>query len=130
MLTKTGRIIAVILLSVLLAACSSKVETVRTPASNHLERGRNYKEVIEDFEDKGFTNIKTETIEDLVYGKSFRNGEVELISVGGDSNYEAGVEVPSDIEVVIRYHTYSQKSIEEAEAKETEKASEEQEKED
>jgi len=122
MLTKTGRIIAVILLSVLLAACSSKVEKVRTPASNHLERGRNYKEVIEDFEDKGFTNIRTETIEDLVYGKSFRNGEVELISVGGDSNYEAGVEVPADTEVIIRYHTYSQKSIDDAEAKEKEKA--------
>ena len=98
------------------------MEKVKTPASNHLERGRNYKEVIEDFEDKGFTNIRTETIEDLVYGKSFRNGEVELISVGGDSNYEAGVEVPADTEVIIRYHTYSQKSIDDAEAKEKEKA--------
>ena len=123
MLTRTGRIIAIFMLSVFLTACSSNVETVRTPADNHLERGRNYKEVIEDFEDKGFTNIKTETIEDLVYGKSFRNGEVELISVGGDSNYEAGVEVPADTEVVIRYHTFSQESIKEAETKEKEKAS-------
>ncbi len=117
MLTKAGRIIAIIILSVCLAACGSKVETVRTPASNHLERGRNYKEVIEDFEDKGFTNIKTETIEDLVYGRSFRNGEVERISVGGDINYDSGVEVPADTEVVISYHTFSQKSIKEAEDK-------------
>lgn len=121
MLTKAGRIIAIILLSVCLAACGSRVETVRTPASNHLERGRNYKEVIEDFEDKGFTNIKTEEIQDLVYGRSFRNGEVERISVGGDLNYDSGVEVPADTEVVISYHTFSQKSIDEAEEKEKEK---------
>ena len=123
MLTKAGRIIAIIILSVCLAACGSKVDTVRTPASNHLERGRNYKEVIEDFEDKGFTNIKTETIEDLVYGRSFRNGEVERISVGGDINYDSGVEVPADTEVVISYHTFSQKSIKEAEDKEKKKNS-------
>ena len=121
MLTKAGRIIAIIMLTVCLAACGSSVETVRTPASNHLERGRNYKEVIEDFEDKGFTNIKTETIEDLVYGRSFRNGEVERISVGGDINYDSGVAVPADTEVVITYHTFSQKSIKEAEEKEREK---------
>ena len=95
---------------------------VETPAGIHLERGRNYKEVIEDFEDKGFTNIKTETIPDLVYGKSFRNGEVEQISVGGDTDYDSGVRVPADTEVIIRYHTYSQKSIDDAEAKEKEKA--------
>ena len=80
---------------------------VETPASIHLERGRNYKEVIEDFEDKGFTNIRTETIEDLVFGRSFRNGEVEQISVGGDIEYDSGVKVPADTEVIIRYHTYN-----------------------
>ena len=89
MLTKTGRIIAIIMLSVLLTACGAKKEMVETPAGIHLERGRNYKEVIEDFEDKGFTNIKTETIPDLVYGRSFRNGEVEQISVGGDIAYDS-----------------------------------------
>ena len=31
-------------------------------------------------------------------------------------------EVPADTEVIIRYHSYSQKSIDEAEAKEKEKA--------
>jgi major membrane immunogen (membrane-anchored lipoprotein) len=122
MLTKTGRIIAIIMLSVLLTACGANKEMVETPAGIHLERGRNYKEVIEDFEDKGFTNIKTETIPDLVYGRSFRNGEVEQISVGGDTDYDSGVRVPADTEVIIRYHTYSQKSIDDAEAKEKEKA--------
>ena len=47
---------------------------------------------------------------------------MEQISVGGDIAYDSGVRVPADTEVIIRYHSYSQKSIDEAEAKEKEKA--------
>lgn len=99
--------IVVCLLAASLSACSGSSEgMVQTPANMKMQRGRNYKEVIEDFEDKGFTNIQTETIEDLEYGHTFRNGHVEQISVGGDTNYDAGVLVPKDTKVVIRYHTY------------------------
>ena len=99
---------AVCLLAASLSACGgSKEGMVQTPANMKMQRGRNYKEVIEDFEDKGFTNIQTETIEDLEYGHTFRNGHVEQISVGGDTNYDAGVSVPKDTKVIIRYHTYN-----------------------
>ncbi|MBQ6636279.1 MAG: hypothetical protein IJH81_07945 [Lachnospiraceae bacterium] len=100
------------LLAVSLAGCGGADENmVKTPADMRMQRGRNYREVIEDFEDKGFTNINTETIEDLEYGHTFRNGHVETISVGGDTDYDAGVLVPSDIKVIIRYHTYNPGSI-------------------
>ncbi len=122
MLKKTGRVLTAALISIILMACAKPVDKVQTPADNSLERGRNYKEVIEDFEDKGFTNIKTEPIADQVYGRSIRDGEVDHISVGGDINYDSGVLVPADTEVVIYYHTYSKKSVEEAAAKEEEKA--------
>lgn len=93
--------------AVLLAACAqSHVEKVQTPAGMNIQRGRNYREVIEDFEDKGFTNIRTEPIHDLLISWVIRNGEVDGISVGGDTNYDPGVWVPADTEVVIRYHTY------------------------
>lgn len=104
--------IAVCVLAVFLSACGSSGEgMVQTPANMRMQRGRNYKEVIEDFEDKGFTNIQTETIEDLEYGHTFRNGHVEQISVGGDTNYDAGVSVPKDTKVIIRYHTYDPATI-------------------
>lgn len=104
--------IAVCLLAVSLSACGGSREgMVQTPANMKMQRGRNYKEVIEDFEDKGFTNIQTETIEDLEYGHTFRNGHVEQISVGGDTNYDAGVYVPRDTKVVIRYHTYNSATL-------------------
>ena len=100
------------LLAASLAGCRGADENmVKTPADMRMQRGRNYREVIEDFEDKGFTNINTETIEDLEYGHTFRNGHVETISVGGDTDYDAGVLVPSDIKVIIRYHTYNPGSI-------------------
>ena len=127
MLKKTGRILAAAIVSIMLMACAKPVDKVQTPADNRLERGRNYKEVIEDFEDKGFANIRTEPIADQVYGRSIRDGEVDHISVGGDINYDSGVLVPADTEVVIYYHTYSKKSIEEAAAKEAEKAKEKEE---
>ena len=103
---------AVCLLAASLSACGgSKEGMVQTPANMKMQRGRNYKEVIEDFEDKGFTNIQTESIEDLEYGHTFRNGHVEQISVGGDTNYDAGVYVPSDTKVIIRYHTYNSATL-------------------
>lgn len=104
--------IVVCLLAASLSACGGSREgMVQTPANMKMQRGRNYKEVIEDFEDKGFTNIQTETIEDLEYGHTFRNGHVEQISVGGDTNYDAGVYVPRDTKVVIRYHTYNSATL-------------------
>ena len=117
----SGRIAALIAAMIVLAACGSAEGKVETPAGMNMQRGRNYKESREDFEDKGFTNISTEPIEDLVYGRSFRYGEVETISVGGDRDYDPGVLVPKDTEVIIYYHAYSQKSIEEAAAAEAER---------
>ena len=90
-----------------LTACSSRhAGKVKTPSGMKIQRGRNYKEVIEDFEDKGFKNIKTEEIQDLRYNWTFKYGQVETISVGGDTDYDAGVWVPEETEVIISYHTY------------------------
>lgn len=107
MIRKAIQILTACLLALALAACAGgRVERVQTPSGMRMQRGRNYKEVIEDFEDKGFTNIRTEPIRDLEIGWVVKNEEVEEISVGGDTDYDAGVWVPADTEVVIRYHTY------------------------
>lgn len=112
--------IAAGLLALSLSACGGgRADRVETPAGMNMQRGRNYKEVIEDFQDKGFTNIRTETIEDLEFGWTVKNEEVEEILVGGDKRYDAGVWVPADTEVVIRYHTYNRKASEEEAAGET-----------
>ena len=92
---------------------------VKTPSASSELEGRSYEEVIEIFTEKGFTNIQTEVIEDLIFGWLTKDGEVEDVSVGGDVDYSADKWVPADIEVVIRYHTFPQ---DDEEAKETEPA--------
>jgi hypothetical protein len=116
---KIRHFLSILLLVCILTGCGGgSAEKVETPSGMNMQRGRNYKEVIEDFEDKGFTNIRTEPIEDLLFSWRFKNGEVEEISVGGDKNYDPGVKVPPDTEVVIRYHTYNT-AAEDAEEEET-----------
>lgn len=116
---KIRHFLSILLLVCILTACGGgSAEKVETPSGMNMQRGRNYKEVIEDFEDKGFTNIRTEPIEDLLFSWRFKNGEVEEISVGGDKNYDPGVKVSPDTEVVIRYHTYNT-AAEDAEEEET-----------
>ena len=83
-MSKIRHFLSILLLVCILTGCGGgSVEKVETPSGMNMQRGRNYKEVIEDFEDKGFTNIRTEPIEDLLFSWRFKNGEVEEISVGG-----------------------------------------------
>ena len=108
---KLNKLVCLLFLSLILAGCGgSKADMVETPANMRMQRGRNYREVIEDFQDKGFTNIKTNKIEDLQYGFVVRYEQVETITVGGDSNYDSGVKVPADTEVIISYHGYKTSS--------------------
>lgn len=78
----------------------------KTPSGSTIMKGKDYKSVVETFEEKGFTNIKLEKIEDLITGWLTKDGEVEDVSVGGDVEYSPDKLVKSDTEVIIRYHTF------------------------
>lgn len=97
---------------VLLAGCgddsSNHQGQVKTPSGSSYQEGRDYKEVVAEFEEKGFQNIKTEKIEDLITGWITSDGEVEHVTVGGDIDYSSDEWVEEDIEVVISYHTFEE----------------------
>jgi hypothetical protein len=78
----------------------------KTPSGSSVQEGRNYQDVIDDFEEKGFKNIKTEKLEDLITGWITKDGEVEEVSVGGDVDYSPDDWVSADTEVIIKYHTF------------------------
>ena len=106
---KILRIIIICICSIMLAACGNSSEHVgesKTPSGSKIMKGRDYQSVVETFEENGFTNIKLEKIDDLVTGWLTKDGEVEEVSVGGDFDYSPDKWVPSDIEVVVRYHTF------------------------
>lgn len=78
----------------------------KTPSASSAQEGRAYRDVINDFEEKGFTNIKTVVLEDLVTGWLVQDGEVDSVSVDGDEDYTPDTWYPKDVEVVVKYHTF------------------------
>lgn len=108
-----GRAKYIIIACVVLLVCVSfvihLVETsgaLHAPASAIHYCGENYQDVIKELKAAGFTNIKTQAIDDLVIGFLTKDGEVEEISIGGDSSFSEGKGFDENVEVVIKYHTF------------------------
>lgn len=78
----------------------------KTPSGSSVQEGRDYKEVMKDFEDHGFNNIMTKKKEDLVTAWLTKDGEVESVSVDGDKDYSSDKWYSDDVKVVITYHTF------------------------
>ena len=94
-----------------IAGCSSEGHEgeAKTPSGSSVQKEKDYQKVVDEFESRGFTNIKLEKLDDLVTGLLIKNGEVESVSVDGDAGYSADTWYPADVEVVITYHTFPEK---------------------
>ncbi len=100
----------------LLTGCGSKEEHVgeaKTPSGSIIQQGRDYQRVVNNFKERGFTNIKLETIDDLVTVSATKDGEVESVSVDGNVDYEPDKWYPENVEVIITYHTFQIEEINE-----------------
>lgn len=89
--------------------CESKEDHIgeaKTPSGSIIQQGRDYQRVVNNFKERGFTNIKLEIIDDLVIGLATKDGEVESVSVDGNVDYEPDKWYPEDTEVIISYHTF------------------------
>lgn len=64
---------------------------------------KNYAVVEKCFTDAGFTNITTEILYDIYWGFT-DNGDVEQVSIAGNSKFIRGDIFPSDSKIVITYH--------------------------
>lgn len=60
------------------------------------------------FEDAGFINIKSEGLNDLVFGIINREGEVAEVSIEGNTQYGLSTFYRPDTEVIIYYHSFEQ----------------------
>ncbi len=108
---KLFTILLTFFLCISIVACGDSSEHIgeaKTPSGSSIQQGRNYLDVVEDFEKHGFTNIKTEAIDDLIFGWLTEDGEVEKVTVDGDEGYSSDTWVAADVEVVIYYHTFPQ----------------------
>lgn len=91
-----------------ITGCSSNNHEgeAKTPSGSSVQKGRDYESVVEAFEENGFTNIQLVELDDLVTGWLTKEGEVESVSVDGDTGYSADTWYPNNVEVIISYHTF------------------------
>lgn len=74
-----------------------------------------YTDAENELSDSGFTNIKTIPIEDLITGWLTKDGEIESISIDGDTDFISGRKYDPGVEVEIQYHTFPSDTESEAE---------------
>lgn len=79
---------------------------IKMPASARQYKGENYNTVVSQLEDLGFENIKTEELEDLITGWLTKDGEIEQISINGDTKFSEGDRFSKDAIIAITYHTF------------------------
>lgn len=102
----------VLVLILSLTACVSDNGTdngITVPKSSSDLEGKDYKDVMTLLQVAGFTKIEVETLEDLIIGWLTKDGEVEKVSINGDTDFSASSKFPNDSKIVITYHTYSSK---------------------
>lgn len=107
---RVHRIGAVLTVSALAmaGACesSSKSDEVTPPFSSSQLDEANYQDVVTQFEAAGFTNITTEAIPDLITGWLTDDGEVEEVSIAGNTEFSSSDNYDPAVKVVVRYHTF------------------------
>jgi len=112
-----------VVITMSLVACGNSEShegEAKTPSGSSAQKGRDYQEVVKDFEEKGFTNISLIPLDDLITGWLTKDGEVESVSVDGDENYSPDRWYPNDVKVVISYHTFPEDKPDDSEKESSE----------
>ena len=87
-------------------------DTIAVPASSSDLKGENYKDVMTRLKTAGFASIETASIDDLVLGWLAKDGDVERVSVNGETKFDADSRFPKGAKIVITYHTFPKKEPE------------------
>lgn len=69
---------------------------------------KNYKVIVSQLEDTGFTNVKTEKIEDLINGWLIKDGQIESVSIQGKTEFQKGQKIPKNARITVTYHTFKE----------------------
>lgn len=105
----------VLVLVLSLVACASDDNTdyeILVPKSSTDLESKDYKDVMTLLQVAGFTNIEVEVLDDLITGWLIKDGEVEKVSINGETDFYASSKYPYDSKIVITYHTFPSKETE------------------
>lgn len=99
-------IVAIFGIGVIMESRPLKENEVKTPKSSSELEQMNYIDAVSTLESAGFENVEVEKIEDLIIGFLTKDGEVEEVSINGDTEFSSGSRYLKDSQVVVRYHTF------------------------
>ena len=69
-------------------------------------KGKNYKDVETLLKKSGFTNITLEPMGDMKVGILVKEGDVDEVSIGGNTSFWKSGKADANENVIIRYHSY------------------------
>lgn len=124
------KIIAVFLAVIMifsLCGCSKEDDhsgEAKAPYSSSDLEGEDYQAVVKQFEKSGFTNVRAEPMEDLIFGWLASENEVDHVTLDGIENYTSGEWYSEDVEIVVFYHSFEIETEEEKAAREAEEKEE------
>ena len=100
-----------LIITITISACTAEedVNVLKVSSSSDKLVGKNYQTVISELETKGFTNIKTVVLDDLVTGWLIKDGHVTQAEINGIIVFSANTSFPKDSKIVITYHTFPKK---------------------
>ncbi|MDR3295730.1 MAG: hypothetical protein LBT26_07900 [Clostridiales Family XIII bacterium] len=81
----------------------------KMPESSTELKGKDYQEVTAELQEAGFTNIEMDVLDDLIIGWLKADGEVEQVSVDGETGFSAGSKFAKDAKIVITYHAFPER---------------------
>ncbi|KXT72614.1 large hypothetical protein [Streptococcus sp. DD10] len=87
-------------------------DSIALPISSEKIDKQNYKTVVNQLEDAGFTKVKTEKIEDLVTGILKKDGQVESVSIAGETEFQKGDVFDKNTPITVTYHTFKKEKKE------------------
>lgn len=79
---------------------------VKAPKSSSSYAGSNYEDVYEQFVAAGFSNVTTSPEGDMVIGLFSSEGDVDVVTIDGDSAYSRSTKFNPDVHVNIKYHSF------------------------
>lgn len=79
---------------------------IKLPYSSSEMKGKDYDNLTNDLKELGFTNINYDVIDDLIIGLLKSDGEVEEVSINGETDFSDEDYFAKDSEIIISYHTF------------------------
>ena len=113
MMKRIAALIVACVLAATITGCDDTTsDKIHAPLNASDVSNSKYQDVVSQFKKSGFTNVTTKEIDDLIIGFLTEDGEVEEVSIGGDTSFSTSDAFAADVPVVVSFHTFPKQDSE------------------